>query len=231
MKIKVFLPCHTDYERLDFALSNFTKYNPRIEIFSIAVNGANPEEVYKKYNIKKFKKVKENMLQYFTNSAGATERVIGYPIVQYLFEYALNETEYDYILHLETDVFCKKPITHAPIYDLSGPVGQSSVYNNQEAQRIYELDKYNMLKNGPFWLQTGCGASIFSKKYFLNSYANLSKIKYFSEKYPSISHGDMSFTILAAISKCTYGPWDDATQKNAILPYNENASLEHNVKI
>lgn len=233
MKIKCFLPCYTDYQRLEYVLENFTKHNKDIDIFLSIDGSANPFQAIQKFSIKKYK-IHDNKVWYSYDHGDSSEMVMGYENVKRLFEYALNEEDYDYILYLETDVLCKASITKKPSYDLSGVLNLSNSKNNSMIYKIYELEKYNNLiktNNNQMWYHTGCGGTIFSKNYFLKSAPYLDKIKQVSEEYPFLAHCDMSFTVLSIISGCTYGAWEEVSQRNCPFPYNPNSALEHNIKI
>lgn len=241
MKIKAFIQCRNDLERLDFVLHHFKKHHPDIHVFVANDNGKDPENIVKKYSNCSFKNYDYRTINY-DEKANLPDHLkgsfLGYKAIERIFDYAFNDLDFTHLLFLETDVLTKKKIIVEPKFDVSGFFNLSANHVNEAAYELYNLEQLGVKKDsintswGNFsFMHTGCGGTIYTKKFFLNSYGNLPKIKFVDENYPFVGHIDLQMTILGMISDCSIGLWDDVTQRNTIGRFNKNAALEHNVKL
>lgn len=241
MKIKAFIQCRNDLERLDFVLYYFNKFNPNIPVFVANDNGQSPKDIVKKYKIYSYEDYNYRTINY-DDKAELPDHLkgsyLGFKAIKRIFNYAFDDLDFTHLLFLETDVLTKKAISVVPKYDVSGFFNLSALHVNKAAYELYNMSQLGIVKDtiqvpwGNFsFMHTGCGGTIYTKKFFLNSYGNLSKIKYVDEKYPYVGHIDLQMTILGMISDCTVGPWEDVTQRNTLGKYNKMSALEHNVKL
>jgi len=223
MKIQAILFMCNDFIKAKFTLENFYRWNPDIPIRVVNSGGECPKPYLN--HIPNIGYIDAPNLWHKETHCGKGS--FGPQFADYLFDYGLNEN-YDYTLLLETDVLTNSKITKEPKYDISGPTflaGPSERFLYQEL---------NLEQN----VHTGCGGTMFSKKYFReikkNNYSLFNSI---FEKHSKHYYMDMISTLVGRAANLTYGYWEE-TSNIPFHEWNDEAfivdytnTLIHNYKI
>jgi hypothetical protein len=226
MKIQAILFMCNDFARAKFTLENFFKWNPDIPIRVINSGGDSPKSYLE--HIPNIEFIDAPNLWHKKTLCGVGSFGPGY--YEYLFEYGLN-SDYSHTLFLETDVLTNRKISIAPKYDISGP-------NNFCSENEYVLYDYLQIRGSR--LHTGCGATIFTNKYFDIIKSNTEYYDLYQELFDKFSSGyymDLISTLVGRKAGLTFGHWEEVSNipfhvvDNKFVNTGMSATLVHNFKI
>jgi hypothetical protein len=214
-----------DFKRAQFTLENFRKHNAGIPIRVVNSGGDSPEPYLKHVGDIEF--VDAPNLWHKQTVCGTGS--FGPAYYDYLFEYGLD-SNYTHTLFLETDVLTNRTVNIPPLYDLSGPVNSSGGGCNA----LY--DAAGIFKNR---IHTGCGATMFSHKYFTTiKNGDYELYQRLFNTYPQYYYMDLISTLVARLHNLSFGHWEEVSDINyhivetgLLVKGNVNATLVHNYKV
>lgn len=215
-----------DFSRAKFTLENFNKYNPTIPVRVINSGGENPEPYLR--DIPNIEIINAPNLWHKKTICGKGS--FSPEFIEYFFEYGYN-SGFSHTLLLETDVLTNRSITKEPKYDISGP-------NNFCSENEYVLYDYLQIRGSR--LHTGCGATIFTNKYFDIIKNNIEYYNLYQElfdKFSSSYYMDLILTLVGRKAGLTFGHWEEVSNisfhvvDNKFVNADMSATLVHNFKI
>jgi len=213
-----------DFKRAQFTLENFRKHNPGISIRVVNSGGDSPEPYLSHVGGIEF--IDAPNLWHKKTACGTGS--FGPQYFDYLFEYGLDPN-YTHTLFLETDVLTNRAVTCVPRYDMSGPVNFCGPA---------EHALYDAVGISEYRVHTGCGGTMFSKRYFTTIKAgNYALYQKLFDAYPQHYFMDLIGTIVARLHGLTFGHWTEVSNipqhviDREVKKVNMNATLVHNYKV
>lgn len=224
MKINALIFVYNDFKRAVFTLENFSKHNPDIPVRVINDGGEDPTKYIS--HISNIEIIQSKSIWHSKTHCGKGS--FGPEYYDFLFDMGLNN-KYSHTLFLETDVLTNRKITVTPNYDISGVMNKCGA----EEDYLYDYLELNCER-----LHTGCGGTIFSKRYFeVISKNGFELFREYFNKFPLNYYSDMISSLVARKCGLSIGHWKEVTNNPAhfvngeLVRMNPNATMIHNYKV